>query len=167
MKKLLLLPVIIFPYILVLGVLLGELFPEDIAPIVFGVFVILFALATPICNIIFMIVSKKDDPYKLIRMALFVKLVHIPSYVMVFLFGLVASLMIFMTFPLVLMCILFDVIVLLFSSSVSVFALVQNTKQVKALSIVALIFQFFFCADVISLLVLNGILKNRARETVA
>ena len=167
MKKLLLLPVIIFPYILVLGVLLGELFPEDIAPIVFGVFVILFALATPICNIIFMIVSKKDDPYKLIRMALFVKLVHIPSYVMVFLFGLVASLMIFMTFPLVLMCILFDVIVLLFSSSVSVFALVQNTKQVKALSIVALIFQFFFCADIISLFVLRLVSKKQTPKTSA
>ena len=36
MKKLLLIPVIIFPYLLTLGVLLGNLFPEDAAPIVFA-----------------------------------------------------------------------------------------------------------------------------------
>ena len=164
MKKLLLIPVIIFPYLLVLGVLLSDLFPEDIAPIVFGIFIILFALATPICNIIFMILSRKDDPCDLIRAAFLVKLVHIPAYIIVFILGIVAAIMIFMTLPLILMLILFDCIVLFFSSSLSVFALAKNIKNNKLLSVVALICQFFFCADVISLLVLNNIMKKLAHQ---
>ena len=164
MKKLLLIPVIIFPYLLVLGVLLSNLFPEDIAPIVFGIFIILFALATPICNIIFMILSRKDDPCDLIRTAFLVKLVHIPAYIIVFILGVVAAFMIFMTLPLILMLILFDCIVLFFSSSLSVFALAKNIKNNKILSVVALICQFFFCADVISLLVLNNIMKKLAHQ---
>lgn len=164
MKKLLLIPVIIFPYLLALGVLLSNLFPEDIAPIVFGIFIILFALATPICNIIFMILSRKDDPCDLIRTAFLVKLVHIPAYIIVFILGVVAAFMIFMTLPLILMLILFDCIVLFFSSSISVFALAKNIKNNKLLSVAALICQFFFCADVISLLVLNNIMKKLAHQ---
>ena len=163
MKKLLLLPVIIFPYLLVLGLLLSELFPEDIAPIAFGCFVVLFALATPICNIIFMIVSQNDDSHDLIRAALLVKLVHVPSYVIVFICGVVASTMIFMTLPLIFMFILFDCIVLFLSSSISVFALAKDVKNNKILSIATLICQFFFCADIISLCVLRLVSKKQTQ----
>lgn len=167
MKKLLLIPVIIFPYLLTLGVLLGNLFPEAVAPIVFGVFIILFVLATPICNIIFIILSRKDDPYDLIRAAFLVKLVHIPAYIIVFIFGVIAAIMIFMTLPLILMLILFDCIVLFFSSSISVFALAKNIKINKILSVVALICQFFFCADIISLFVLRLVSKKQTPKTSA
>ncbi len=167
MKKLLLIPVIIFPYLLALGVLLGNLFPEDVAPIVFGVFIILFVLATPICNIVFMILSRKDDPYDLIRAAFLVKLVHIPAYIIVFIFGVIAAIMFFRTLPLILMLILFDCIVLFFSSSISVFALAKNIKNNKILSVVALICQFFFCADIISLFVLRLVSKKQTQKTSA
>ena len=122
---------------------------------------VLFALATPICNIIFMILSRKDDPCELIRMAFLVKLIHIPAYIIIFIFGVIAAIMIFMTLPLILMLILFDCILLFFSSSISVFALAKNIKSNKILSVVALICQFFFCADVISLLILQFISKNQ------
>ena len=62
MKKLLLLPLAIFPYSSVLGVLLSEIFTEDAAPVVFGVFTLAFALASPVCNVIFMFLSRNDDP---------------------------------------------------------------------------------------------------------
>ena len=167
MKKLLLIPVIIFPYLLTLGVLLGNLFPEDVAPIVSGVFIILFVLATPICNIVFMILSRKDDPYDLIRAAFLVKLVHIPAYIIVFIFGVIAAIMFFRTLPLILMLILFDCIVLFFSSSISVFALAKNINNNKILSVVALICQFFFCADIISLFVLRLVSKKQTPKTSA
>ena len=167
MKKLLLIPVIIFPYLLTFGVLLGNLFPEDVAPIVSGVFIILFVLATPICNIVFMILSRKDDPYDLIRAAFLVKLVHIPAYIIVFIFGVIAAIMFFRTLPLILMLILFDCIVLFFSSSISVFALAKNINNNKILSVVALICQFFFCADIISLFVLRLVSKKQTPKTSA
>lgn len=167
MKKLLLIPCIIFPYSLVLSVLIGDLFPEDVAPIVFGVLIVLFAVLTPIWNVIFMIVSRKDDPGDLIRAALLIKLFHIPAYIIVFILGVVASIMIFMTLPLILMFILFDCIVLFLSSSISVFALAKNIKNNKVLSIIALICQFFFCADVISLIVLHTVSRIQAKAISA
>lgn len=154
MKKFLLIPTILFPYSLPLGVLISEPFSENLASVIFGTFIILFALATPVCNIIFMIISRNDDPHDLISTAFLVKLIHIPAYIIVFICGVIASIMIFMTLPLILMLILFDCLVLLLSSSISVFALTKNIKNNKLLSVVALICQFIFCADVISLFVL-------------
>jgi hypothetical protein len=113
-----------------------------------------------------MIASRKDDPGDLIRAALLIKLFHIPAYIVVFVFGVIAAIMIFMTLPLILMLILFDCIVLLFSSLISVFALAKNIKNNKLLSVVALICQFFFCADIISLFVLWIISKNQ-RKTIS
>lgn len=161
MKKLLLLPLAIFPYSSVLGVLLSELFTEDAAPVVFGVFTLAFALASPVCNVIFMFLSRNDDPNDLIRTALVVKLIHIPSYIAVFIFGIYAALMIFMTLPLIIMLVLFDCTVLILSGSVSVFALAKNMKNNKFLSTAALVCQFFFCADIISLLVLRVASKKK------
>ena len=165
MKKLLLLPVIIFPYSLCLSAAASEIFSEYIAPDVFEALFILFALATPVCNVIFMVASRNDEPHELIRAALWVKLLHIPSYVAVFAFGVFASLMIFTTLPLILMLILFDCIILILSSSISVFALVKNAKKSKTLSVAALICQFFFCADVVSLIVLRLVSKKPKAST--
>ena len=166
MKKLLLIPVTILPYFPALGVLLGKLFPESADSTVFGVLIALFALATPVCNVIFMILSRKDDPFGLIRAALLVKLVHIPAYIMIFIFGVIAAVMIFMTLPLILMLILFDCTVLFLSSLLSVFALAKNIKNNKLLSVAALICQFFFCADVISLFVL-WIASRNQKKTIS
>lgn len=151
-KKLLLIPAMLFPYTFVLGLGLEEPFSNgDYA--LLG-FVMLFFVLPMVCNIIFMIVSRKDDPRKLMLAALLVKLVHIPAYVMVFLFGVVAALMIFFTLPLILLFVIGDYVVLLISSSISVFAIAKNVKENKMLSLIALFCQFFFCADVISLFVL-------------
>ncbi len=154
----------IFPYSLVLGALLSEFFPEDIAPTIFGIFAFFVVLTAPICNIIFIILSRKDHPYSLVSAALLVMLVHIPAYVCIFLMGIVAAFMFFMTFPLILMFILFDCIVLFLSNLISVYALAKNIKNNKALSVVALICQFIFCADVISLLVLQRVSKKQTQR---
>jgi uncharacterized SAM-binding protein YcdF (DUF218 family) len=88
-------------------------------------------ISSLICNIIFMLLSRKDDAHSLIGAALLVKLVHIPSYIFIFLLGVGASIMIFMTFALILMFILFDYMVLASSGMISVFALAKNIKNNK------------------------------------
>lgn len=164
MKKLLLIPVTVFPYSYVLGLFISELFAnEEVAIWVFTSVVAFFFVSPLICNIVYMVLSKNADTGELIRAALIIKLVHIPAYVMIFLFCLVASIMILMTFPLILMLMLFDYIVLLSSGMISVFALAKNIKYNKKLSIIALICQFFFCADVISLFVMHRISKKQAQ----
>ena len=163
MKKLLLLPAMLFPYSFVLGGILSDGFANVDSDLEAYILIGLFFILPLVCNMAFIILSRKDDPYKLISSALIVKLVHIPSYVIIFVMGLISSLMIFMTLPLILMLILFDYIVLITSSFVSVFALAKNIKEKKTLSILALICQFFFCADVISLFVLWIISKNQKK----
>ena len=162
MKKLLLIPTMLFPYSFVLGCILGEDYANgDSAILALSLFVGLVFILPLACNIVFVVLSRNDGPYKLLQVALIVKLVHIPSYVIIFVMGLVSSLMIFMTLPLILMFILFDYMVLITSSFISVFALAKNIKKNKILSIVALICQFFFCADIISLFILWIVSKKQ------
>lgn len=155
MKKLLLIPTMLFPYSFGLFSLIyvSSLDADFAEHILLGFFAL--SLISPlICNIIFLLLSRKDDAHSLIGAALLVKLVHIPSYIFIFLLGVGASIMIFMTFALILMLILFDYMVLASSGMISVFALAKNIKNNKIISVIALICQFFFCADVISLFVL-------------
>ena len=166
MKKLLLIPAILFPYSFVLGGILSDGYANVDSDLEAYILIGLLFILPLVCNIVFIVLSRKDDPNKLISSALIIKLLHIPSYVIIFIMGLISSLMIFMTLPLILMFILFDYIVLSTSSFVSVFALAKNIKKNKILSIVALICQFFFCADVISLFVLWIISKNQ-RKTIS
>ena len=162
MKKLLLLPTMLFPYFFVLGESEDDLQLEKI--LVFGG---LFLALSLICNVIYMVLARNEDPRKLMGGALLVKLIHIPAFVMIFFYGAVASLMFFMALPLIIIYVVFDYIVLLLSSSLSVFGLVKNMKNSEAFSLVALICQFIFCADVISLLVvwiLSKIQRNAVTE---
>ena len=124
MKKLLLLPTMLFPYFFVLGESEDDLQLEKI--LVFGG---LFLALSLICNVIYMVLARNEDPRKLMGGALLVKLIHIPAYVMIFFYGAVASLMFFMALPLIIMYVVFDYIVLLLSSSLSVFGLVKNMKK--------------------------------------
>ena len=162
MKKLLLIPEMLLPYAFALGLLISNLFEnEDLATLTFGTVIAILSVAPLICNVIYVITTRNADPHALLCSALLVKLVHIPAFVIIFAFGLMASLMIFMTFPLILMLIAFDYFILLSSSFVSVFALAKNVKNFKALSVLALICQFIFCADVISLMIMWIISKKR------
>ena len=164
MKKLLLIPIALLPYASLLGVWLGKFFPEALAPHVFAVLMLLVWLAAPLCNIIFMLVSRHTAPHELIRAVLIVKLVHIPAYIAVFLFALAASLMIVMTFPLIVMLGLIDCLMLFLSGMVTVYALARCIKTDGAPALAALVCQFFFCADVIGLLVFWLATRKKARS---
>ena len=159
MKKILLVPAMAFPYALVGGFVVSLVF-GDYALLAY---ISLFLILPIACNIAFCITAKNADPYELVKMALLVKLLHIPAYIAVFLFGAAASIMFIFTFPLILAAIIFDCITLFISSTISVFALAKNSKINKKLSLIALVCQFFFCADVISLLVLDHIQKSQAQ----
>ena len=85
MKKLLLLPTMLFPYFFVLGEFEDDLQLEEI--LIFGG---LFLALSLICNVLYMVLARNEDPRKLMGGALLVKLIHIPAYVMSFFYGAVA-----------------------------------------------------------------------------
>ena len=154
MKKLLLLPTALFPYTVCL--LIASMFGGgDSAFKTLGIACLVCLGSAFVCNIGFMAVSREQDARSLVKIALALKAIHIPSYVLIFLLGLGLGISIIMTFPLVLFLILMDAVTLFLSGMISVYALIRNTKNQKVLSVVGLICQFFFCADVISLFVLN------------
>lgn len=49
---------------------------------------------------------------------------------------------------------------------ISVFALIKNRRSGTALTVIAIICQFYFCADVISLFVLQIIASKRKKSCV-
>lgn len=160
MKKLLLLPTALFPYTVCL--MIASMFGGgDSVFKTLGIACLVCLGLAIVCNILFMAVSRRQDARSLLKTALILKAIHIPSYAMIFVLGLGLGISIIMTFPLALFLMLMDSVTLFLSGMVSVYALVRNAKNQKVLSVVGLIGQFFFCADVISLFVLN---MNAKRE---
>ena len=166
MKRLLLIPVMLLPYSVPLAYFASKPLSEDAAAILFCSIPAVCFISAPVCNVVYMILSRKTDARALIRDALLVKLVHVPAYVIIFIGGSIAALMIFFTLPLILMLVLFDSIILLCSSMLSAFALIKHIRHAKMLSIIALICQFIFCADVISLLMLHLLQVKETRSTL-
>lgn len=111
-----------------------------------------------------MIFNKSTDSYKLIKISLIIKYLHIPTYIIFFAFGALTSLMIFMTIPLVVFIFFVDLLTLLLSSMISIYAIIKFLRENKinrTLSIVTLICQIWFCIDIITLFILNASVKKK------
>ena len=175
-KKLLLIPTTVFPYIFIAFTVFFFIFSNNpnsllyisqdniiFVPIGFTIIVFL----SFILNIIFIVMSKSDDSSKILTTALIIKCVQIPAYIAIFLFGLLLSLMIFMTVPLILILILIDLITLFLSSMISIYSIIKVLKEKKskkkALPVIAIICQFFFCVDVLSLIILKLTLMDNKK----
>lgn len=167
MKKLLLLPTIIFPYVVCL--FLGYmLIPNDITDTmykVFAVFLIIVLAISFVCNLIYIFIVKDKSPYELLKTALLVKIIHIPTYILIFILGLIMGMMFFMTFPLIIFLVLVDLLTLWLSGIISIHSISKVLKETKSCSkpvlVFAIICQFIFCADVISLFVVKSLTKNK------
>ena len=166
MKRLLLIPTVILPYSVPIAYFVSKPLPEDAAMVLFISILTACFAAAPVCNVIYMILARQDDARVLICDALLVKLLHVPAYVIIFISGAIAALMIFFTLPLIFMLIAFDYVILLCSSMLSAFALIKHDRLAKLLSIVTLVCQLIFCADVISLLVLHLLHVRKKRKAL-
>ena len=168
MKKLLLIPTALFPY--AVSLFLFFFFKSKTGASVTLPYLIIscvvcacLALA---CNVVFLLLSRKDSAERLCKTALILKAIHIPAYVAIFVLGLILGLMFFMTFPIILLLIFLDCVTLFFSGMISVFALIKNRKNGTVLTVIAIICQFYFCADVISLFVLQITASKRKKFCV-
>ena len=168
MKKTLLLPTMLFPYLIILlfvlffgmgeagyGAFQGK-FLDNIA--VVGIGLLAYIVLAAVLNIVYLMGTRKEDYADRLKAALLVKCVQIPAYVLIFLFGLLLGMMFFMTLPLILLLVITDYITLWLGNMVSIPALLKGMKEKSAKPgwlIAALIAQFFFCTDIISLFVLK------------
>ena len=76
-------------------------------------------------------------------------------------------LLFFMTFPFIHFLVFIDYVTIILSGMISVFSLIKNTGKNTFLSVIAILLQFVFCADIMSLFVLNCITKKQDRISSA
>ena len=170
MKKfLLLIPVMLFPYFVMFATfsmfnnfLEKNLFGECILYNVFAVAVLF--VAALICSIITIIICsvKKVESEKLLRINLIVKLIHIPAYKAIFIFGILFSLTIF-TIGFSLAFIVFDLLTIFLSGLIGLTGIIRSRKEnklPKGLAILLGILQFIYCVDVICAVIAYLAVKN-------
>lgn len=174
MKKKLLIPTIMFPYLIVLVLviyfILGNMFESFRAMFsnninVIGTGLFAFLILAIFSNIVFITSSKFTEASKIIKAALIVKCIHIPTYILIFFFGLLLGLMFFMTIPLILFLVFLDIITLCLSNMISVYAIGRALKEegcnLTVPLFISLVCQFIFCADVISIFVINKLIGRK------
>ncbi len=166
MKKLLLLPTILFPYTVCLCLgygFIAQSFSNTTIEIL-GIFVFVTLVLSFVCNLIYVFTAKENTAKELIKTALLIKAVHIPTYILIFVLGVLMGLMFFMTFPFILLLIIIDLLTLWISGMISVYSLAKSLIEgglcSKPLLIIAMVCQFFFCADIISLFVIKKAIKR-------
>ncbi len=158
MRKLLLLPTLILPYMVVLESLIPEL------PLKINLFILFFVfIAAVICNIVF-VATSNESPKQLVIYALVIKLAQIPAYILIFVVGLFSLAMAFMLAPVFIALVIFDVFSLLVNGIVSVYAVVRSLENTDGLSksriIITAVCQYVFCIDVIMLLLFRIRIKQ-------
>ena len=167
MKKLLLIPTVIFPYLFCIFLLVG--FGAGWGDVFVNICVIVFLvciLLSVVLNIVYMVISRKQDACDLLKTSLLIKVIHIPTYALIFVIGLLMGFMFFMPYPFIIFLVFVDYITLILSSMISVFALIKSIKNNRAVSILALICQLFFCADIISLFIANCVVKKQEKPVI-
>jgi len=176
-KKTLLIPCALFPYILLFDViciftdfLMEELFRNSI--LVMALYLSVYVLLAFVCNISYVLIcrAKNVQAKEMAKANMIVKLTQIPGYIAVFVLGAVSLLAIF-TIGFAFFFFLFDCISIFLTGMIGFFAILQNKKKNESLSpyyIVLMITQFIFCIDVVSSVLLYSrieTIKNDEKAT--
>lgn len=165
MKKCLLIPAIIFPYTVFLC--LVSMFSNTIIKVFVIIPIITFILSF-ICNLIFIFTTRNASAKELIQSSLLIKALHIPTYIVFFLWGLIMGLMFHMTFPFIIFLMIIDLLTLWISSMVSIYSIIKAIKEKNTYStaflVVTLFCQFFWCADIAGLFIVFIVTKMKKNQ---
>lgn len=158
----------IFPYVFI-GIIFGyDNFGIDLDHAI--TYVSIATFITVILNIISLIIMvKKGEALKKISFwAFLIKLIHIPFYCVVFVFGVLIGLlsiipvpfMVFLSMGMIIMLMIMDYLVLL-ATSIYNFVVIHKSRKLGMMpmwaSVLCTIFSFIFCTDVI----VSGIIHFR------
>lgn len=152
MKKILLIPTILFPYLILFcmfcifsGFLMEELF-QGFAPVMLFYLAVWFIVAL-ICNAIYIAISavKKCDTTELLKTNMIVKIAQIPAYIAIFVLGVLCIMTIF-TIGFTLFFIIFDLVSVFLSGTIG-FGAVMTAKEKPPQFILLALSQFVLCID--------------------
>ena len=169
MKKLLLLPTAIFPWLVcayLAAFSMKLMFVTDHIEAFICALLLVFVVAVA-CNIVYMVLSKKENSDSVIQDGLLLKVCHIIPYALIFIVGLMIAPLFYFTMPVIMLLVFLDLCFLWLGNMISIFGLIKAIRAGgrKELKVVALICQIFFCADILSLFVIY--LMERAVKAAA
>lgn len=171
MKKFffLFIPVVIFPYTVagvLLSVFLGNSLSKEIDSFSHPYYlcVLMFGILSIVCSIVLFIISRKNqwDANKLFFATMLLKLIHIPAYIIMSLFELLACITIAMI-PLALMVFLIEATAILSSGLIGLSGILVCLKKEQITKNKGIFFgigQFLFFLDVIFAAVLYVVSKK-------
>lgn len=166
---------LIYPYCVVMaliclftGLWMESVFNNDILILILVLGLISFAaFISVIIGSVFRLV-KKTPSSDLLQINMVIKLIHIPAYIAIFLFGLLCMLTIF-TVGISFVLVIYDVLAILFSGMIGLVGVIQAFREKKlslGKAVTHGIFQFVFCIDVISsIIVYRKVLKCQSGQT--
>jgi len=173
MKKRLILPIAVYPYIdiaiIVLFFASSKFIPSD----GFGVWLAVVGIITALLNVLTVIaalcvfrriINGHCTAFEAVRFCRFVKLVHIPAYVLHFLLGTVSLLMSVWGIPFLFAAVVSDLLSILLSGSLSCAAVIRLKKESIISRPEMLVFalgSFIYIADVFIAVCIMQICKKR------
>lgn len=130
---------------------------------VIGVLMIMAIVCAVICLVLGL--TGKWDSLSLAKTAMIIKLIHIPAYIVIFIWGFIFFITIWLMIFTVVLAIV-DYIILLTSTSLSLASAINSAREGKCSiksNIWFIILQFIFCADVVTAVIFYFILKKKTR----
>jgi len=126
-----------------------------------------FALIAAGMCVIFLILAlrRRWEPCFVAKVAMILKLIQIPAYIVIFILGVLFLLTVF-TIPFTFALVIFDCVAILMSGLVTVSSIINARRMgmiSKAEAVIFAVLQFVFVLDVISAVVLFGMLSGRRR----
>jgi hypothetical protein len=175
-----LLLVIVFPYFIVFSLFciftgfLIETFFQNNGLLLLLALIIIYTIAM-ICSIMTFIISlvKKRSAQEVARINMIVKLLHIPAYIIIFIIGLFGLITIF-TMAISIVLVIMDCMTIFLTGLIGLGGIIRGlgeNKLSKKEAVIHAIFQFVFCADIISSIIVyrkikapNKIIDERLKE---
>jgi MFS family permease len=156
--------IVLFPYLIVfiLISIFGGYFTDDFLLFLLITLIILYVVAI-VCAIAEFIkgITKKNQSTEILRINMMIKLLHIPAYLLIFVFGLLCTITIF-TIGVTIVLMILDGMTILLSGLVGLGGIIGSLRENKISTKKAVIhgiLQFIYCADVISSIVMYRTVK--------
>lgn len=171
-KYIFLLPSALFPYSLLFsiycifsGFLMKSIFDNNAFVLLFYLFA--FFVIALIGDVIFLVLSIKQkwDSNRVSFINMIIKLLHIPAYILFFVLGILSFITIF-TFGFSIVFFIFDCLAIFLTGLIGIASIVRcyaDGKISKSFLIINSLFQFIFCFDIISSIII--FIKSKSNPT--
>jgi hypothetical protein len=111
--------------------------------------------------------TKKKNSLEVLRINMIIKLIHVPAYLLIFVFGLLCTLTIF-TIGINIVLIIFDGMTIILSGLIGIGGIIRGLRENKISIKKAVLhgmLQFVYCADIISSIVIYRAVKATEKDT--